>query len=291
MKEIMTAKLMKIISILIVIACGSFVVYKMTTGEGLFGGGKNKIQQYFDISKIDKKKTPLFYDFVNGSYGLNYDHATFQDQGAYYIAMMDEKNDPDNIYISYYPVMEGPVTPTLGSIIYQYKVGAEHKPQIQALAKNLEPIRNVVEDGKRFMIVNRYKAYDSQETSGYLHNANDKYYLAGYDVEEMGLGADTVKFGKAYDDIIVQGQGWPTEWLRRELYSSKYAEKYLKIRSDFWDRHSYMSITNYHKGNEKMSIKVVGYDDFIMNVNNEETHLGEMDYDQLMAKGGWTEDN
>lgn len=201
------------------------------------------------INNVNIETQPMLYDFMNGSLGKYYDE-DFSDYG-FFLALLYDESNPSFINTSYYSYGEGVVFPILGTSVKTIEID-----DIELFISNANKVdidRTFIEEQNTLYILPVDD--NSKDFNNYVVNGE----WAGITLMENEI----LEHGMEYQSIYVKGDGWSTEWCRKEPYSS-YIEQfaYVDINNEFWDRYSYHSVKEYVCEDFSIKVKVINNDYF-----------------------------
>lgn len=222
-----------------------------------------KLEGLPNIMEVDMDKTPMMYDFLNSSLGYKlctkgYDFNKF---GFYYAILQNEK-EPENIYVEYYTYGERVIFPILGEAPKLFELNSDTMSVFNDGTLKLSSDRIIKEDGWNLYIVSQYEQsstnkFDCCDAVGNWSEINFIQFNTG----DSGL----------MKNLIDDGLGWPTEWLRNDIYKESIKSAGYDIDNSFWDKYNINSITDY-----KNSAKVV-----VLQVKVTQLNCFEFEYNKL----------
>lgn len=231
-----------------------------------------------NISQINDLKNPILYDFVNSSisYKSNIDISKY----GFYFAILQNKNDKENIFVEYYTYAEKLTYPSLGTPPKKIKLNQNDINSIENFKSKLSKNRVFKEGDWTLLIISQYN--DNKEEQ---FNYCDKIgRWAGLDMNqfvnsEIGLMQKTIE----------SGFGWPTKWLRKEPFVETMLKEGYNVKDEFWDKYNIKSYKIYKKNDEELKVEVVQLDRFKFKYNGNNINLNEKQLNEFLKKEGWEE--
>lgn len=228
-----------------------------------------------DPTVIDEKKTPVMWDFVNGTLGYKSD---FTSNGGYNWAIAIPNTvlsgSTYDIFVSPYFSQDTP-EPSLGGKPELVTLTPDEASVFKKYVENISPSNKTEEGDYTFIRFNEISENNNEYDKAILQPDATYTYanikLPMRDTSKLGILAQ-----KIYD-----GYGYPQDYLMKEPYEQRILTmKYVDITTDFFEANNYLSYKTYTaKDKSVIKVKVTGNDQYTAYENNSK--LFEMNGEQL----------
>ncbi len=243
----------------------------------------NKKEELPELSSIDSQKSPMLWDFINGSMTYKTDIDDIEQYGAYYLILKED--DEDYIYISNYDHGAYIIAPDLGSDPEKVKLNEEQLKLFDEYTSKMSKSR-VFKEGEYnfYFISNLPNEFDENQ-----YDRVDEFNIwAGIDFTPY-YGENAMNNpGNMNKEIYEKGLGYPTEWLRKEPYRTTMKEyEYINVDSEFWDDYNWKQRIIIKKGDETKEVKVEFTNMFEVPFGDETDTLTKEQFEQYVEFEGW----
>lgn len=171
-----------------------------------------------NLSDIRSSEQPLLYDFLFGC--LDWHVSINRQEIDSDLYLMRNVNLPGIIYTDWYPIQAGFTVPPLGSKIEIVELSEKQTDMYNSVVADL-PDGFVLREGDWELVIYAGDAVRAFQNYNYSFRSKYKY-------------TDT-----RVPPFLVQGSGWPTEWLRKEPYCSLMQEAGIDISDGWFDKFNY----------------------------------------------------
>lgn len=267
------------ISICIAIVCGFLFIFSfMNKNEG--ENSKVEISQVEGLpklSQIDEKNNPMLYDFVNSS--ISYKMDVNPENWSLYYAIMQNQDNPNEIYVEYYSYAEKLTFPTLGTAPVQISLDSS-LDSFNDFSSKLSKDRVFTEYNWKMIIISQYNTGEGNSFD-YCDSAGR---WAGIDLLSLFTNQQIGEMQKT----IESGLGWPTEWLRKNPYNETMKMEGYDVSDPFWDKYNIKSSKIYKNDDgQELKVEVDQLDRFKLKINGNFVTINERDLKIFLEQEGW----
>ncbi|KAI0981754.1 hypothetical protein GJ496_003896 [Pomphorhynchus laevis] len=189
------------------------------------------------IHQIDEAKTPIMYDYVFGSIGLESD-VDLNSLGPSVVLAFEDYTE--SVYVLEQNWAEYMYFPVVGEIKENLVVGSDSRADFANNMYEIDPSRVFEENDWKFVFL-------SLEPSDGVYNSISKTGLWG----NVPVKMETVKRTPIAEHI--EEFGWETSWLRKEPFVTAVKDPKrwnLDMNDPFWDKYNYLQIITTEDGSE-----------------------------------------
>jgi hypothetical protein len=235
------------------------------------------------LTLVSRTDSPMLYDFINGSIGWNWSYKVTELEGPFF-AVLWQPNKPSTIFVSYYPSAEVMNVPPLGTLPKPYNINEQERVVILDTISKMEKRRVNDENEWQMLLVNEWLI-----DSNFYDYLDPNYKWAGINFVAFN---DMSNNGIMFDVVQTEGNGYPTDWLRKQEWKEILESNGINIMDEFWDRWNYLQRKTYESLDGKQPEIVVVADEigmFSIKDGAHSSHIKEEDLEMLLEFRGYQE--